>query len=304
MSHGIQQLLRIGRNTGHLERALVFYRDALGFRLDRVSSEPPAWTRLPRVDGVPSRCARLSLGAQQIELTEYPDIEPYPANSTSCDLWFQHGAIVVNDMDAAFGRAMRCGAKPITQGGPQLLPSSSGAVTAFKFRDPDGHPLELLAFPPGAGDPLWQSPRPTQPTLGIDHSALSVADVERSIRFYELLGLHVVARGVNRGVEQQRLDALAQVEVDVIAMQTAAARTPHLELLGYRKPRARIAPPTPLTAIARDRLVWRVDAIDVLLDAITAAHSADAIIATRRGTDHALLRDPDGHLQILTATES
>ncbi|MDN5849314.1 MAG: VOC family protein [Nitrococcus sp.] len=303
MSHGIRHLLRVGRNTGHLDRALAFYCDALDFRLDGVSNEPPAWTRLPGVDAIPSRYARLSLGAQQIELTEYLDVEPYPANSTSCDLWFQHGAIVVNDMDAAFGRAMRCGAIPITRSGPQLLPPSSGSVTAFKFRDPDGHPLELLGFPPGAGDPIWQKPQSTQPTLGIDHSALSVGDVERSIRFYELLGLHVVARSVNRGTEQQRLDALADVEVDVIAMQPAASRTPHLELLGYRKPRGRTAPSTPITAVARDRLIWRVDAIDVLLDAITDADNADAIIATRRGADHALLRDPDGHLHILTATE-
>ena len=37
----------------------------------------------------------------------------------------------------------------ISTDGPQLLPASSGGVTAYKFRDPEGHPLELIAFPPG-----------------------------------------------------------------------------------------------------------------------------------------------------------
>ena len=31
--------------------------------------------------------------------------------------------------------------------GPQLLPPSTGSVTAFKVRDPDGHPLELSYNP-------------------------------------------------------------------------------------------------------------------------------------------------------------
>ena len=34
MSHGILKLLRIERNTANLARAVAFYRDALGFRVD------------------------------------------------------------------------------------------------------------------------------------------------------------------------------------------------------------------------------------------------------------------------------
>ncbi len=40
--------------------------------------------------------------------------------------------------------------------GPERLPARSGGVSAFKFRDPDGHPLELLAFPPEAVPPIWR----------------------------------------------------------------------------------------------------------------------------------------------------
>ncbi len=46
----------------------------------------------------------------------------------------------------------------ISTDGPQRLPPSSGGVAAFKFRDPDGHPLELLAFPDRKWPAHWQSP--------------------------------------------------------------------------------------------------------------------------------------------------
>lgn len=306
MSHGVQRLLRIGRNTRDLERAIAFHRDALGFEVIDADAPPPAWTRLPAMDASLSRCARLKLGVQEIEFTEFPDAAPYPHDSASCDLWFQHCAIVVSDMDAAYRRITADGAIPITQGGPQRLPPATGSVTAFKFRDPDGHPLELIAFPEGTGDPCWQMARSgIAPNLGIDHSAISVRDVARSALFYELLGLQMEARGVNRGVEQQRLDDLADVEVDVIAMQ-AATRTPHLELLGYRTPRGRAALPSSATAITADRLVWQARNVDVLLDALTDAGFAAAVVANGPvdGANVALLRDPDGHLLSVAATDA
>ena len=300
MSHGIQQLLRVARNTARLERALRFYREALGFVVDDANAAPPAWMLLPGLCDTPPRCAQLSLGSQSLVFTEFPNAAPYPEEGAANDSCFQHCAIVVDDMRAACDRVMQHGATPITQGGPQTLPPSTGSVTALKFRDPDGHPLELIAFPQGTGDPVWQSAHAKDPTLGIDHSAISVADVERSMLFYTLLGMTVASRGVNHGIEQQRLDNLADVEVDVIAMH-GTARTPHLELLGYRQPRGRANPSAALTAIAADRLVWQAGKVDVLLDALTDGDFTDAIVASGfiGGTTIALLRDPDGHLLVL-----
>ena len=297
----MQALLRIGRNTTDLDRAIAFYRDALDFSVNEADATPPAWTRLPVAGAMPSRCAWLSLGMQQIELTEFPDAAPYPHDSTSCDLWFQHCAIVVSDMDTAYRCVIAHGAAPITQDGPQLLPPSTGSVTAFKFRDTDGHPLELIAFPEGVGDPRWQSMRGDSVMLGIDHSAISVGDVARSIHFYEQLGLHVAARGVNRGSEQQRLDDLADVDVDVIALQ-GSARTPHVELLGYRQPRGRAATPMEVTAVATDRLEFSMRDLHASLDKLrhldvtfAACGASDVAGASRV----ALLRDPDGHWLVL-----
>ena len=42
--------------------------------------------------------------------------------------------------------------------GPQRLPdwnTKAAGIRAFYFKDPDGHNLEILQFPPDKGDPRW-----------------------------------------------------------------------------------------------------------------------------------------------------
>ena len=75
------------------------------------------------------------------------------------------------------------------ESGPVTLPKSAGGVTAVKFRDPEGHPLEFLQFPRGA-NPDWKGTG----VMGIDHSAVSVSDVAASRRFYARHGLSEAAR--------------------------------------------------------------------------------------------------------------
>jgi catechol 2,3-dioxygenase-like lactoylglutathione lyase family enzyme len=297
---GVQRLLGFGRNTSDLDRALAFYTRALGFRVIECRPDAPTWTRLAGLDITPRRAARLALGRERIELLEIDAASPYPSNSTAADGWFQHVAIVVTDMEAAYHNLIECGATAITRNGPVRLPPSTGSVTAFKFRDPDGHPLELIAFPPGTGDPIWQEDDTGAATLGIDHSAISVPEPERSIGFYEQLGFHIAARSLNRGIEQERLDALGNVEVEVIGMQ-ADTRTPHLELLAYRHPHGRALPSRNTGAVASDRLICAAEGLDALLDRVRAFAYSDAIVASGRidGCLMAVLRDPDGHLAVL-----
>jgi catechol 2,3-dioxygenase-like lactoylglutathione lyase family enzyme len=291
-------LCRIGRNTADLARAIAFYRDALGFTVSDDDAEA-LWARLLPAGTKSMGCARLALGVQEIELTEFAHTVAYPRETNAADLVFQHGAIVVGDIHAAYDRVIHCGAIPITRDGPQTLPPSTGSVTAFKFRDPDGHPLELIHFPPGVGDPRWQDAGSECTALGIDHSAISVGDSERAIRFYQHLGLQVTTRGLNRGREQQRLDDLADVEVDVIAMQGATG-TPHLELLGYRQPRGRRDAASSINAIAADRCIWQVADLDAVWRDL-AAHFPDSLMARDciDGLDTALARDPSGHWMTL-----
>ncbi len=180
--------------------------------------------------------AWLHLGAQRIRpVAAAAEARPYPADSTAADRWFQHFAIVTTDIAAAYAAALSAGAVPITQGGPQRLPARAGDVVAWKFRDPDGHPLELLQFPPHAIAPAWRDG--TALHLGIDHSAIGVGDVDASIAYYtRRFGFTVASRQINHGIAQSRLDGLADARADVVALHPPDHATPHLELLGYQPP--------------------------------------------------------------------
>ncbi len=270
---------RLSFTAADLGRAGAFYA-ALGFvptGTGPADAEELAALGLP---GARAERLRMTLGAQEVEFLAFdPPGRPYPPDSTSTDLWFQHIAIAVGDMREAHRRLMAAGgATPITEGGPQHLPPNTGGVTAFKFRDPDGHPLEFLEFPPGVGDPAWQQSEGDSIFLGIDHTAISVGDVDRSRAYYEGLGFRQSSRSLNRGPEQQRLDGLAGDVADVVGLSLAVP-TPHLELLAYRTGlRRSIAASGRPDDIAATRLVLRSEAA---------------------GEPPCLLRDPDGHLILM-----
>ena len=188
------------------------------------------------------------------------------------------------------------GWKPISTSGPQILPAASGGVSAFKFRDPEGHPLELIGFAAGAVPPPWQATS-RDGCLGIDHSAVSVTDTSNSVAFYQSLGLHRSGGSLNVGTEQGRLDDIRNAVVEVTALSPAQP-TPHVELLCYRgdfNRRVRAQAPNDATAT---RLVFSVDD-RATLDRLCARH-ADALLSGPAAHDgdarRAMLRDPDGHL--------
>ncbi len=273
--------------TADLDRAGRFYAEGLGFEAGpRTAVEDPAWLALLGLQGRRVETVALRLGEQRVTLVSVrPSGHPYPADSTASDLWFQHLAIVVADMAAAHARVMAAGALPISESGPEQLPPATGSVHAFKFRDPDGHPLELLFFPPGTGDDRWHRPDPPL-FLGIDHSAIAVSDAAQVGGFYrDTLGLSVTATGVNRGPAQTRLDDIPHDVVDVLALRTEAS-TPHVELLGYhagaRRPMPQDAGPA---NIAATRLVF---AVDTVLD-------GTGVLTLEGGAKALSLTDPDGH---------
>jgi catechol 2,3-dioxygenase-like lactoylglutathione lyase family enzyme len=164
-------------------RLALFY-SAIGFDIEAPVPIPPADMKLLGLPGAGSRIA-MSLGRSRVDLEEFDHSgRPYPGDATACDLVFQHLALVTDDAGAAWCRARDAGATPISWGRPVTLPESAGGVTAVKFRDPEGHPLEFLQFPPG-GNPGWKGTG----IMGIDHSGISVSDVAASRRFYARHGL-------------------------------------------------------------------------------------------------------------------
>lgn len=278
MNGRVRRLRRIGFTVSDLDRLAAFYTQALGFDAEPARVADPGYARLLGTASL--RVQRLRLGAQEIELAAFasPGV-PYPENSTAADLWFQHLAIVVADMGAAHARLEGYGATPISLDGPQRLPPEASHVTAYKFRDPDGHPLELIQFPPGTGPAAWRAPPPGALHLGLDHSAISVADVGRSVAFYETLGFTPGHRTLNEGPAQERLDGLRGDEVDVVPMLPPAT-TPHVELLGYRHPHGRASPGIRQNDLASTRLVLEMDAARA---------------------EPALIHDPDGHTVVCEA---
>ena len=216
--------------TQDARRLATFYADALGFRVEPTDTSPPdPFSPL-------GRRVTLTLGAQRIELVEPEEPVADTGPVTANDVRFQHFALVATDMARAHDRLSRTsGWSAITQGGPQRLPESSGGVTAFKFRDPDGHPLEFLAFPPDAVPDRWAGQRPDGDgaLLGIDHTAITVTDTARSLSHYAALGLRKVGGSINTGPAQAALDGVPAPRVEVTRLQAEGARPPHVELLCY-----------------------------------------------------------------------
>jgi Glyoxalase/Bleomycin resistance protein/Dioxygenase superfamily len=117
---------------------------------------------------------------------------------------------------------------------PQRLPDwnkAAGGIKAFYFKDPDGHPLEILQFPSEKGDPKWHTVS-DKLFLGIDHTAIVVGDIATSLSFYrDLLGLRVTGDSVNHGPEQERLNNVSGARLHITGLR--AARGPGIEFLEY-----------------------------------------------------------------------
>ena len=285
---GTLRVLRISRVVADLDRAEAFYRDGLGFERTERGPGDPALAGLLGIAGASSEQAVMRLGAEEVALVRFdPAGAPYPAGSRSDDLWFQHLAIVVDDMDAAFRRLQALSPQPISTRGPERLPPDNGGVIAFKFRDPDGHPLELLQFPPGQGRQVWKEHAKTAagPCLGIDHSAMAVAATARSLRFYRRLGFRVAAHSLNDSPAQSRLDGVPGARVRVTSLRPRSTAGAGLELLAYAPP----GRPAPATAPNSATTDW------VTLQWVGAPLPG--------GRPAEVSRDPDGHMMLLVAQD-
>src|SRR5215471_10383695 len=146
----------VDMTVSDMDRAVDFYSRVLSFKKVRdteVAGE--TYENLEGVFGVRMRVVRLQLGDEFIELTEYlaPKGRPITAGARSNDRSFQHIAIIVSDMDKAYAW-LRQNKVEYASSGPERLPDwnkNASGIKAFYFKDPDGHPLEILQFPPDKG---------------------------------------------------------------------------------------------------------------------------------------------------------
>ncbi len=290
-----------------MDRSVDFYTRVLTF--EKISDAEVAGDDVEHLFGVFGsrvRIVTLKLGSESIELLQFlaPKGRPIPVDSRSNDVWFQHIAIIVSDMDRAYA-VLRQNKVEHASSGPQRLPDwnkNAGGVKAFYFKDPDEHPVEILQFPEGKGDPKWHQPS-DRLFLGIDHTAIVVSDTDASLKFYrDLLGLRIAGESENYGTEQEHLNNVFGARLRITALR--APTGPGIELLEYLSPRD--GHPFPLDERTND-LVHRgttlmaqdVDAAAFQLNATKVKFVSSGVVANHmKSLDFSrafLVRDPDGH---------
>ena len=297
----------VGMTVSDIDRSVEFFSKVLSFeKVSEVEVAGRDFERLQGVFGLRMRLVRMKLGDEFIELTEYlaPRGRPFPVDTRSNDRWFQHIAIIVSDMDKAYGW-LRQHKVQHASSGPQRLPSwnkNAAGIQAFYFRDPDGHFLEILQFPAGKGDPKWQR-NDGRLFLGIDHTAIVVKNTEASLRFYrDTLGFTIAGESENYDTEQEHLNNVFGARLRITSLRTISG--PGIELLENLAPQG--GRPIPEDEKANDLSHWQTqlltrnveDAFQSLLTAKATLISSgvtafdDRSLGFRKGF---LVRDPDGH---------
>jgi len=284
-----------------------FYLRVLHFqKISDTEVTGETYEHLEGVFGVRMRVVRMRPGEEYIQLTEYlaPKGRPIPVDARSNDRSFQHIAIIVSNMESAYAWLRRNKVEHASSG-PQRLPDwnkQAAGIRAFYFKDPDGHPLEILEFPPDKGLEKWHR-KSDEVFLGIDHTAIVVEDTDSSLRFYrDLLGLRVVGESENYGSEQEHLNNVFGARLRITSLRPQSG--PGIELLEYLAPRG--GQPFPADEHAND-IVHRQTEV-VTSDAEAAARKLNSVhtkfVSSGVGIESDgqsgfrkafLVRDPDGH---------
>jgi catechol 2,3-dioxygenase-like lactoylglutathione lyase family enzyme len=293
MSVNITQVISVGMTVADMDRSIDFYTGVLSCTV--IADREVAGAEYDRLYGLPSvrlRTVTLQLGEQAFGLTEFltPKGRPIPSDERRYDRTFQHLAIVVRDMSAAYEHLRHHGVRQ-TSPNPQTIPAwnmIAGGIECFYFQDPDGHHLELIKFPTGKGDAKWQRASDSH-FLGIDHTAIVVDNTLTSRAFYcDTLGLKLQQESKNLGLEQERLSGTAKARVRISRLQ--ASEGMGIELLEYLEPTD--GRPMPIGTHANDLWFWQTTL------AVETTDEPDPlgpdISAPPLGQDQ-LLQDPDGH---------
>ncbi len=304
----ISAVQAIEMTVSDMDRAVEFYSHVLTFeKLSEVEVSGEDYEHLEGVFGVRMRVVRMRLGSEQISLTEYlaPKGRQIPEDARSNDRSFQHIAIIVSDMDKAY-RWLRQNKVEHASSGPQRLPEwnkNAAGIWAFYFKDPDGHPLEILQFPPDKGIVKWHQGA-DKLFLGIDHTAIVVGDTAASLRFYrDILGMRVVGESENYGTEQEHLNNVFGAHLRITSLRASSG--PGIELLEYVSPRD--GRPFPSDEHANDivhhQTVFITSDAEAAAKAVSSAYArfiasgviteSDQHLGFRKAF---LVRDPDGHV--------
>jgi catechol 2,3-dioxygenase-like lactoylglutathione lyase family enzyme len=297
----IQAVLSVSTTVADMDRSMGFYTRVLSFR--KTSDREVELGAGDKVEqGHRARVVSLKLGEESIDLVQFENTHGRPVlrDSRSNDLWFQHIAIIVSDMDRAY-MVLQTNHVEAASVSPQRLPDwnkNAAGIRAFYFKDPDGHPLEILQFPAGKGDAKWHG-NSGGLFLGIDHTAIVVSNTENSLKFYrDILGMHIVAISDNHGPEQEALNNVRGAHLRITTLR--AQHGPGIELLEYLSPRTgRQLPYQPALSdlVHRQTVVLSDDPARLGIALTTAEHPY-------AGQKPFAVRDPDGHELLIRSADS
>ncbi len=305
---------RVSITVSNLEEATDFYTNILPFKV--VSKHEVNGSIIQPLFGLSGspglvKMVTLALGNEQIQLMEFEHSasrKKIPLDSQSNDLWFQHVAIVVSDIDSAY-QILRKNQVQHVSTAPQTLPEyiqAASGISAFYFRDPDGHNLEIIQYPPGKGNPKWQ--QSNHLFLGIDHTAIGISSTVLSTKFYsELIGLTVAGNSENYGPEQERLNQVFGAHLLITGLH--AKEGYGVEFLQYLAPPG--GRPYPETSAVTDLWHWHThiripnlsELVNLLKQHEVSFVSQEIIKLSHEAFDFQeaiLVRDPDEHAILLT----
>lgn len=309
-SSQVSKVESIGITVKDMDRSVKFYTEVLGFKIISESEySGKEAEQLKGLFGINMRMARLQLGDEIIELTDYLTAggRSIPEDQKSNDLFFQHIAIVVSDMEKAYLHLRKYNVEHVSTA-PQTLPKSipaAAGIKAFYFHDPDNHNLELIYFPDGKGDRKWQQ-RNSNIFLGIDHTAIGVSSTESSHDFYMgVLGIQRKGESWNKGSEQEHLNNVEGASLHITGYR--AAEGPGIEFLQYVKP----GPGKPYPARSRADDIWHWQTTLIVNNArellnrlrkLNAVFVSADLVTQQDGDIHTqsfIVRDPDGHALLI-----
>lgn len=312
----VKKVEAIGITVSNMDRSVKFYKEVLGFtKISEREEYGEVHEKLEGLFGLHVRVVRMQLGEEQIELTDYLTAggRPIPENAQSNDLFFQHIAIVVSDIDKAYAILKKFGVTHVSTI-PQTLPVTNVAaagIRAFYFQDPDRHNLELIYFPKGKGQPKWHPSQPGEKIfLGIDHTAIGISNTAGSLQFYQsLLGLDPKGESFNSGTEQAHLNNVEGASLHITGLR--AKQGPGIEFLQYLEPGA--GKPFPADSRPDDLWHWKtilvadnIENIYHKLKAINAVFVSKELVALinpgKQVQKAFVVRDPDGHAMMITET--
>jgi catechol 2,3-dioxygenase-like lactoylglutathione lyase family enzyme len=306
----IKKIDAIGITVKDMNRSVQFYETVLGFKkIADNEFSGAAYEKLNGVFGLNIRVVRMQLGDECIELTDYLTAggRSIPEDQKSNDLFFQHIAIVVSDMDKAFDQLKNNNVEFVSTA-PQTLPVTNAAaagIKAFYFNDIDNHNLELICFPKGKGNPKWQNSN-GKIFLGIDHTAIGVSSTANSQKFYQdVLGIERKGDSWNFGTEQEHLNNVEGASLHITGYRAGAG--PGVEFLEYLKPGPGKIYPT--NTRADDIWFWQTtlftDDAETLynkLKTLGYAFVSKELVHNHSNGVHTksfIVKDPDGHAMLV-----